>query len=447
MRYLITIISSIALLTALLYWQHNVSPAKEKAAATGPILYGINGSGKLFKIDVMNCTACPIANLNLNGGASDVLVLPNGDILVHSDGLQRFTLPNSSPIWTGAVGEGYDGSILAPNGTIYLSRISPSAGLSIFDPLTNNITFIGNWPTGMVITEFFYQNGVLYGFGGLSGAQVVVQINTTTPSLSTVLNSTPPLGGGGTTSGGYTTAFGGGGSGLLLYQYNVATNSFTFVCDLAPFSTFSITGLSDLPSGVPIAPCLCTTFAGTVNDQTFNICVPGTVTVPYNTNAVLGNGDILRYILFSNTNDTLGSIIVQNSSPLIAFNPATMQTGVPYYLATIAGDNLNGNVDLSDPCLDISDVAAQVIWRPRPTVSFSTGNTNLCAGDCRTVTATFTGTPPFTLTYTVAGSGSQTQVFSGNTGTFQVCVPAGTPNGSLQVVATGLVDTWCGCSP
>ena len=449
MRYFITIINSIALLAALLYSQHNVSPGKGEAAATGPILYGINGSGQLYKIDVMNCTACPIANLTGTfGGATDLLVLPNGDILVNAGELKRYTLPNNNPNWIDPSGNGYEGSIMAPNGMIYLSSIVPSAGLSTYDYLTNTTTFIGNWPAGVVISEFFFQNGVLYGFGGLSGVQVVVQINTTTPNLSTILNAIPPIVNGGTTNGGYTTAFGNGGSGQQLDQYNVTTNSFTFICDLAPFLPgIVINGLSDLPPGVPVAPCLCTTFAGTVNNQTFNICVPGTVTVPYNTNAVLGSGDILRYILFSNTNDTLGSIIVQSSSAAIPFNSATMQTGVPYYLATIAGDNLNGNVDLSDPCLDISNVAAQVIWRPQPAVSFSTGNTNLCAGDCRTVTATLTGTPPFTLTYAVAGNGPQTQVFSGNTGTFQVCVPAGTPTGGLQVVATGLVDAWCGCSP
>ncbi len=445
MKPVILILSAVLLLTAALYLHYTMRP-QQKTFMNGPILYGIQSGGQLYKIDVMNCTACPIANLTGTfGGASDLLVLPNGDILVNAGELKRYTLPNNNPNWIDPSGNGYEGSIMAPNGTIYLSSIVPSAGLSTYDYLTNNTTFIGNWPAGMVITEFFYQNGVLYGFGGLSGGQVVVQINTTTPSLSTVLNSIPPIVGGGTTNGGYTTAFGNGGSGLQLDQYNVATNSFTFVCDLAPFSTFSITGLSDLPSGVPIAPCLCTTFAGTVNNQTFNICVPGTVTVPYNTNAVLGSGDILRYILFSNTNDTLGSIIVQSSSPLIAFNPATMQTGVPYYLATIAGDNLNGNVDLSDPCLDISNVAAQVIWRPRPTVSFSTGNTNLCAGECRTVTAIFTGTPPFNLTY-ITPAGTVTQVFSGNTGAFQVCAPAGTAAGALNVQAIALTDAWCTCN-
>lgn len=169
------------------------------------------------------------------------------------------------------------------------------------------------------------------------------------------------------------------------------------------------------------------------------------MTVPYNTNAVLDGNDILRYILFSNTNDTLGSIIVQSNSTVIAFNPATMQTGVTYYLATIAGDNLNGSVDLNDPCLDISNIAAQVTWRDAPTVSFSVGNPNLCAGDCTTVTATFTGLPPFNLSYTTP-NGTFTQTFPGNTGTFQVCLPPNASPGSFLIAATVITDAWCSCN-
>jgi hypothetical protein len=101
-------------------------------------------------------------------------------------------------------------------------------------------------------------------------------------------------------------------------------------------------------------------------------------------------------------------------------------------------------VDLNDPCLDISNTAAQVIWRERPAVIFSVANPDVCAGDCRTVTATFTGEPPFTLTYTTP-AGMFTESFPGNTGTIQVCVPAGTPEGPLQVQAVSLTDGWCLC--
>ncbi len=121
-----------------------------------------------------------------------------------------------------------------------------------------------------------------------------------------------------------------------------------------------------------------------------------------------------------------------------------MQTGETYYLAAIAGNNSGGNVDLTDPCLDVSN-AVPVVWQPLPSVTLDAGNGDLCAGDCRTVTAAFTGTPPFTLTYTAPGGGSATQTFPGNTGAFQVCVPSNTPGGGFTIQATVLLDAFCIC--
>ena len=154
------LITSAALLLTTAIYQIPASKAPQKALITGPILYGIGGNGQVYKIDVMNCTACPIANLSGITGAFDLLVLPNGDILVQADGLLRYTLPNTNPIWTDN-SAGYGGSIIALDGTIYLCRSFPSAGLSTYDPLTNNIVFVGAWPSGMIIAEFFYQNGVV----------------------------------------------------------------------------------------------------------------------------------------------------------------------------------------------------------------------------------------------------------------------------------------------
>jgi hypothetical protein len=190
--------------------------------------------------------------------------------------------------------------------------------------------------------------------------------------------------------------------------------------------------------------CGCSTYAGTVTSGSATICLPNPAPVPHNANQVLDANDLLRYILFSNPNDTLGSIVATSATPSFTFNSATMQTGVTYYAAAIAGNNLNGNVDLTDPCLDISN-ATQVMWRPLPTVVFPVANPNVCVGTCTTITAIFTGTAPFTLTYTTPVSGTMTQVFSENTGTFQVCTPTGAPPGSLVVQATKVVDAWCTC--
>jgi hypothetical protein len=188
----------------------------------------------------------------------------------------------------------------------------------------------------------------------------------------------------------------------------------------------------------------CETNAGLIAASPLNLCPGSTATIPPAYLTFLESNDILQYMLFSNPADTLGSIVATNGTPSFTFNPATMQTGVTYYLAAIAGNNLNGNVDLSDPCLDISN-AVEVVWQPLPTVVFSAANPNVCAGACTSVTATFTGTAPFTLTYTTPAAGTMTQTFSGNTGTFQVCTLPGSPPGSLVLEATKVVDAWCTC--
>ncbi len=91
----------------------------------------------------------------------------------------------------------------------------------------------------------------------------------------------------------------------------------------------------------------------------------------------------------------------------------------------------------------------EVMVMPTPTVMLSAAMTQLCQTGCLEVTANFTGTPPFNLNYkTVTSNGVQTtfnQSFSSSPATFQVCVPAGTALGNLQVLATSLTDGFCTC--
>lgn len=442
MKYLfIWIVASLIIATLSFFLYGILSPTQNKLVS-GPILYGISPDGVIYKIDAMTCEVCPILNPTGFLGVLDLVVLPDGNILVQSqDGLRLYNPPNPNPIWSGNVT--YGGSILAPNGLVYLTSGGSTPGLWVFDPATNTTSLIGNWPPNIIVSEFFYQGGVLYGVaveGPPPFMNRVIQVNVTNPDQSLIVVNNPPFGAnGGTTNNGYTTAI---SPSNILRQYNATTNTFTTLCTLAQ----AMNGLTDLPPGLAEEPCLCTTFAGTVNNQTFNACMPTSVTVPYNNNAVLDGNDILRYILFSNLADTLGSIIVQSSSAVIPYNPATMQTGVPYYLATVAGNNQGGNVNFSDPCLDVSNTAAQVIWRPRPSITLTVANPNVCVGECTSVTANFTGTPPFVLSYSSPATGIMTQNFSSNNGTFQVCAPAGAIPGSLTVQATSLTDAWCTCN-
>jgi hypothetical protein len=168
----------------------------------------------------------------------------------------------------------------------------------------------------------------------------------------------------------------------------------------------------------------------------------------FNNDEELDANDLLQYILFSDLADTLGSILVTSNTPNIAFNPATMQTGITYYLATIAGDNLNGNVDLNDDCLSISN-ASEVIWWPQPSVSFAIANPDVCVGGCITLEVTLTGTPPFGLTGEILAGGNVVGTFNENylqnNGTLNACAPTGTAPGSLSVQAITLSDANCSC--
>ena len=187
----------------------------------------------------------------------------------------------------------------------------------------------------------------------------------------------------------------------------------------------------------------CQTDAGSMQEESLHACINEPATLTHNGDEVLDNDDLLQFILFSDLNDTLGSIIATSNTPTFTFDPATMQTGVTYYVAAIAGNNVGGNVDFNDPCFDISN-AIEVTWHPLPEVELQTDNSDVCAGDCRTLTATLTGTPPFTLTVS-SPAGTTTVTIQNNTGTFQICPPPGTPPGSFTVLATALTDAYCSC--
>jgi hypothetical protein len=414
--------------------------------AEAQILYGVTNGNLLIKIDVENCTLCPVMTLNGVQAAADVLILPNGDILTQSfssGGLRRYTPPNPNPVFS--VGGSFGGSILSPGGLVYLSSINPT-GLYVFDPSNNSLVYLGDWPSGASVAEFFYDNGELYGFGQLNGVQVLYLINTSDPGQSVVVHSPlPPIGNGGTTNGVYSTAFLGGD---FLTQYDAATNTIEVICDFSDVPGLNaITALTDIPPGVAELPCQCTTNAGTVTPGTTNVCINTDAPVPYNGNASLDNNDLLQYILFSDPTDTLGSIVAISNTPSFSFDPATMQTGVPYYLAAIAGDNLNGNVDLDDPCLDISDTAAQIIWQPLPSIALTADNATVCGvGNCQTVVATLTGTPPFVFSYEFWSGGAPvgagvTVSAPGSPHSFLVCPPG--PEGAVQVSVCTLQDAYC----
>lgn len=193
----------------------------------------------------------------------------------------------------------------------------------------------------------------------------------------------------------------------------------------------------------------CMTSAGEIVSDPINLCPGDLATAPPATQTVLESGDILQYVLFSNPTDPTNSIVSTNNIPEFTFDPASMSFGTTYHIAAIAGNDLAGNVDLSDPCLDISNFI-EVVWHPFPTVDFSASVSDICVDNCHDIQLSFTGTLPFQLIGEVT-SGSTvianfSETYPAYMGVLSVCLPANTPLGVIQIEATGLADSNCTCN-
>jgi hypothetical protein len=404
----------------------------------------ITGNQYVWKINPVTCEICPVLNFNFGSNFPlETLILPNGDLLVSTiNGIFRFDPPSNTPVAT--ISGSFNGAYVHPNGTIY--TVVNLNSLSVFNPTNNTFTTIGNFPAGFAVYELFFFNGQLYGMGDVppSNSAGIVQINITNPSASTVVQTPPQFFIGATSApnGGpiYVTDFFGGTD---LSTYNFTTNTVTPGC---PIPLTFVRSFSVAPLGVPELPCVCLSSAGSPTLTNVNACVPNSISVPF-TAAQPDFNDIVRYVIYSNPASPLTSIIQTSTTPNFNFAPPFV-AGTTYYVAQLVGNNLNGSVDLADPCLQISTATA-VTWRPKPTVVSLSQTGDLCPGACTNVTITLSGTPPFTYYWAMQQGGNfitpQYTVFNTNTNpsVFQACVPASAVAGAVTLQICGIVDAYC----
>lgn len=127
----------------------------------------------------------------------------------------------------------------------------------------------------------------------------------------------------------------------------------------------------------------CTTQAGTMRSRTIiTLCPTEEASAIHNGDEMLDRNDVLEFILHTNANDQLGTILGRNETPNFFYNSTNMQTGITYYISAIAGNNLgNGQVDLNDPCLSIATGVAIVFTEDFSGVlNFIQGQDVLCQG-------------------------------------------------------------------
>ncbi|MEZ4934004.1 MAG: hypothetical protein R2788_18005 [Saprospiraceae bacterium] len=344
-----------------------------------------------------------------------------------------------------------------PNGNLYYFKISFAGSnyetcLYEFDPLTGNDVLIGCQDNYILANAFFW-NGTLYSFGyeGPFPNQNhgLFSVVPGSPLGVTLVNALPGLCGGSTAAipgvGIYSTAVDINCNGNELYSYDLPGNTVNFECDLG--NVCYCYGATAVPPGFPPPPatCGCETDACEISSADTVLCTNETLDIT-STGSDLEPDDDLEYILFSDLSDTLGSILLTSSSTSFSFSDPPLQTGVTYYVAAIAGNELpGGGVDVTDICLDISN-AISVVWNPLPTVDFALANPDVCQGGCTDVEVTLTGTPPFSLTYDTPGNAGQTASFSGLTGSLQVCVPGNAAPGSFSLQSVSLSDSNCICN-
>ncbi|MBK9272093.1 MAG: leucine-rich repeat domain-containing protein [Saprospiraceae bacterium] len=126
--------------------------------------------------------------------------------------------------------------------------------------------------------------------------------------------------------------------------------------------------------------CGCTGLAGDMRLDTLRICEGQNVDVQGIGNQIMGPGDVLVYIIYSNPEQPIGSLIRFAQNGVFPFDPSRYKFDTPYYVSqVITKNNTQGQVNLRHPCLSYS--APQVVYFiPRPILSAG-GNKVFCGMD------------------------------------------------------------------
>ena len=141
--------------------------------------------------------------------------------------------------------------------------------------------------------------------------------------------------------------------------------------------------------------CNCETEAGTIAENTQEVCLGEIISLTHNGDEFLDDNDVLIFVLHDGDANNLGNILLQNNIPEFNFDNTILQTGVTYFVSALAG---NGPpIDLSDRCLSVS-LGIPVVFHELPTITLS-ADPAICLGDEVIINLQSTGTAPFTITF------------------------------------------------
>lgn len=202
---------------------------------------------------------------------------------------------------------------------------------------------------------------------------------------------------------------------------------------------------------VTVVNC-CATDAGNLDTTSIAVCGLKTVGIIHFGNQNLEPNDTLRFILFSNPANPMGSIVQYSDSLFFPFLPGIMDFDSTYHAAAIAGNLLgNDSIDAADPCFSLR-LGPKIRWHRIPTISVSSPPDSVCGSGCVDVLLDLEGVPPFEVTWQVSQNGqvlfSKTETASGFQLLIEVCpedfdIPAA--DGLFDFQVNFLADRFCGC--
>lgn len=201
----------------------------------------------------------------------------------------------------------------------------------------------------------------------------------------------------------------------------------------------------------------CATTAGTLDTAAVTVCGPDkTIALPLPKGYHLEPGDTLRYALYSNPANPLGSIVQYSDTLLFHFLPDSMQLDSTYFVAVLAGPLAPGDsllLDAAAKCFSLHK-GPKVRWAKKPAMAVAVPPEAVCGDGCVNVQFDLAGTPPFEFTWQVVQNGQvllsrDETVATGHQHVVTVCpqdfaVPTAA-NEPVQFRVVWLVDRDCGC--
>ncbi|MBV6443532.1 MAG: hypothetical protein DYG98_22525 [Haliscomenobacteraceae bacterium CHB4] len=222
-------------------------------------------------------------------------------------------------------------------------------------------------------------------------------------------------------------------------------------------ATVTVTPVKDGCTGQPVTFQItvercCATSAGDLDTNFIAVCGPKTVQVIHLGNENLEPNDTIRFILYSNPADPMGSIVQYSDTLYFPFLQGVMHFDSVYYAAAIVGPQMaNDSIDASAGCFSLMK-GPELLWRSIPTITVGSPPDSVCRDGCADVLFTFTGTPPFGFTWLIEQGGQvlieRTETATGYSLTLTVCpsdfdVPG--MDGAMNFRVNFLMDMFCGC--